>query len=443
MKFSRFFLLLIAVFFSNQILSMNPGKTDSLYQALKIAREDTNKVNILLDIARQTFGIDNKTSSEKAYQAYKLSRKLNFYTGEAAALNILGVCQYLTGDLDSAEVCYINALTLAEKHNLNNINIKATGNLGLVYTNKGEYDKAIVYLNKALKLNEANNDSASIARNCADIASIYTYTNKYDLSVSYNERALEIFRVLGMRQGEANVLNSLGTMYNDSKNYSKAMSYFKQSAEIKDSIGDRKGLATTLHNIGLLYSNMNKNDSSLIVLEKSLSINHEIDNKDGIANDNICIGALYMDKRDYKKAIEYLLSSYNLSQKQGFMILKKTAVMDLSQCYDSLGDYKNALLYFRKYKYISDSLKSVDIEKKISEVEGLYQNEKKQKEIEILEKDKALQKTEVERQKVQKYAFIGGFVLMLVIAFLSVLSYRKIKGQKHIIEEKNEELNQQ
>ena len=52
------------------------------------------------------------------------------------------------------------------------------------------------------------------------------------------------------------------------------------------------------------------------------------------------------------------------------------------------------------------------------------------KEIELLEKDQALQNTEIEKQITQKYAFIGGFALMLILAIVALLSYRKIKVQK-------------
>jgi len=274
--------------------------------------------------------------------------------------------------------------------------------------------------------------------------------NKIELSVSYNKRALGLFRALRMKSGEANVLNSIGSCFQDLKKYKEAMFYFNQSAKIKESIGDKKGLTNTYHNMGFVYADLHQNDSAQYILEKSLKLNQEIDNKEGLANDKISLGLIYSEKGNDKKAIEYYLSAYYLSQEIGAIIYSKYAAKDLSTCYEKTGDIKNAFLFYKRYKEISDSLQSVDIEKKISEVENLYQTEKKQKEIELLEKDKAIQKTELNRQKTQKFAFIGGFAFMLILAFVIFRSYRQkrkanilLKEQKHQIEEKNEELHQQ
>lgn len=444
---------LLSILFSLIILqgiSQTQNVIDSIENLIKTSPDDTNKVNTLIDFARKSYTTNLKCSFKYGYKALQLSKKIHFFSGEASASNLLGVCHYQVGNLDSSEICYLRALNLAVRYKFKKIQIKATGNLGLVYTNLGKYDKAIEYLNKSLKANESINDSASIARNCADIASIYSYTNKFDLSVSYNKRALGLFRALGMKSGEANVLNSIGSTFQDLKKYKEAMFYFNQSAKIKESIGDKKGLANTYHNMGFVYADLHQNDSAQYILEKSLKLNQEIDNKEGLANDKISLGLIYSEKGNEKKAIEYYLSAYNLSQDIGAMIFSKYAAKDLSTSYEKTGDIKNAFLYYKRYKEISDSLKSVEIEKKISEVEGLYQTEKKQKEIELLEKDKALQKTELNRQKVQKFAFIGGFAFMLILAFVIFRSYRQkrkanilLKEQKHQIEEKNEELNQQ
>ncbi len=443
MKIGHLILIILAIVVCFNLQGQNQSKLDSLNNALKTAKEDTNKVNIYLGIARQTFNSDIQTAFANGYKAYELAKKISFVSGEAESCNVLGVCHYFVGNLDSSEVFYLRAISLANKYNFKKIQVKCTGNLGLVYTNLGKYDKAIEYINKALKMNEAAGDSGSIARNCADIASVYAYTNKFELSVSYNTRALEIFRKLGMKQGEANVLNSIGSLYQDAKKYKEAKVYFNMSVEIKESIGDLKGLSNTYHNLGTLLMDEYNNDSAMIIFEKAIKINNEIDNKEGLASTLISIGLICSKEGNNRKAIEYYLEAYHLSEKMGFMMHKKVVSMNLAACYDSIGDYKNALFYFRKYKSASDSLKSVEIEKKVTEVEELYQNEKKQKEIELLEKDKELQETEMIRQKTQKYAFVGGFVLMLVIAFLAIMSYRKIRAQKHVILEKNVVLNQQ
>ena len=92
----------------------------------------------------------------------------------------------------------------------------------------------------------------------------------------------------------------------------------------------------------------------------------------------------------------------------------------------------------------------------MEELQAQYQNEKKQKEIEILQKDKELQDTELQKkqlkikqQTTQIYAFISGLILVLFLAIVLYRNYRNkkkaniiLEAQKHEISEKNQELNQ-
>ncbi len=115
----------------------------------------------------------------------------------------------------------------------------------------------------------------------------------------------------------------------------------------------------------------------------------------------------------------------------------------LSEVYDSLKNYKEAYKYHKLFTKYNDSLFNIESAKSLNEMESLYQNEKKQKEIE-------LQKSEIKQQKTQKTAFIFGFILTLILLMVALYSYiqkkkanKLLAEQKNEIEEKNEELNQQ
>jgi class 3 adenylate cyclase len=72
-----------------------------------------------------------------------------------------------------------------------------------------------------------------------------------------------------------------------------------------------------------------------------------------------------------------------------------------------------------------------------------YETEKKQKEIELLQKDGEIQKSEVRRQKVVKNAVLGGLVAVLLFSFILINRLLLIRKQKKLIEierEKSEKL---
>ncbi len=66
-------------------------------------------------------------------------------------------------------------------------------------------------------------------------------------------------------------------------------------------------------------------------------------------------------------------------------------------------------------------------------MEVKFENEKKQKEIEITEVQLAKKEIEIKQQKTIKFAFIGGFVLVALLAFLILWSLQRKKRDNRII----------
>ena len=75
--------------------------------------------------------------------------------------------------------------------------------------------------------------------------------------------------------------------------------------------------------------------------------------------------------------------------------------------------------------------------------ETKYQTEKKQQEIELLNKDKALQNEEIKKQSIIKNSFIIGFGLILLIAIIIYRSFRQKRKANIILSQKNTEIQQQ
>ena len=69
-----------------------------------------------------------------------------------------------------------------------------------------------------------------------------------------------------------------------------------------------------------------------------------------------------------------------------------------------------------------------------------YQNEKKEKEIELLKKDKELQDLQLHKNRIMIYAFSSGFVLMLILAFVIFSSYRQKKKANELLSENNQDI---
>src|SRR5690606_6348979 len=111
-----------------------------------------------------------------------------------------------------------------------------------------------------------------------------------------------------------------------------------------------------------------------------------------------------------------------------------------SDAYAGLGQYRLALEYRKEFEIWKDSLMNESHLNQVKEQELKYETEKKDERIQLLAKEKSLQEKEAQRQATLKRAFIGGLVLMVLLAVLIVYTLRqRLKNQK-VLAAKNEEI---
>src|ERR1041385_2292181 len=86
--------VLCVCLFSLKGFSQN-NKIDSLQQVLKTAKEDTNKINTLNTLARETRNTgDYEVSRKYSKESLSLSEKINFERGKVAAYLNIGMTNF-------------------------------------------------------------------------------------------------------------------------------------------------------------------------------------------------------------------------------------------------------------------------------------------------------------------------------------------------------------
>src|SRR5438270_136915 len=102
--FSNRFLFIKALVFFNLVfgtLQSQNTKKENLEAILKTAKEDTNKVNLLLELAELDWS-DSIVSLPYINKAYSLSEKIKFYKGMVKSLNSYGNMYIEAGQFNSA-----------------------------------------------------------------------------------------------------------------------------------------------------------------------------------------------------------------------------------------------------------------------------------------------------------------------------------------------------
>lgn len=405
-KAKRYFLSFILILFNLCSFSQK-GQIDSLQIRLKTSGTDSSKINLLNELSRQFLITGDYSNALK-------------YATEALAIG--------------------NQVAPSTKEIKKEI-AKSLKNIGVIYWSQGNYSKALEYDIKALKIGEELADKKIIASALNNIGLVYSSKNNYSQALSYYLRSLEIKKEIGDKNGIANSLLGIGTIYDLQGDYSKSLEYYFQGFKIKEELGDKIGIAGALNNIGTTYGKQGDYSKALEHFLKALKIREEIGDKKGMSNALNNIGEVYSQKEQYQNAFDYINRSLELSKEIGAKEGIRNAYSALSKLYGKKNQPVEALKYYKLYSEIKDTLLNESNNKQIIQMQALYESEKKDGEIALLSKDKALKETEIltqkmqsEKQRSQRNIFIVGFIIVLLFSFLLINRFRIIRKQKRIIE---------
>lgn len=168
----------------------------------------------------------------------------------------------------------------------------------------------------------------------------------------------------------------------------------------------------------------------------------------GLASITGNLGSLYLKLKKFKEAEMYLKTATALTDSMDMYFEMEAFERAYSQLDSIKGNYKGALLHYKRYVAAKDSISSEENTKKQTRPEMQYEFDKKDA-VAKAEQDRkdALAASEKKRQMAILLSIAGSGLLVLgfaAFAYRSFLRKRKdnieISKQKHLIEEKQKEI---
>jgi tetratricopeptide (TPR) repeat protein len=375
-------------------------RIDSLVNSLAQAN-DTTLVNTLNQISKEYTSTGNYTKAlEYANNAEKNAEKISYVKGIAYAYN----------------------------------------NIGIIYSNSGDYTASMTSYLKALNNFEKINNLIGVANIYGNIGIIHMVQNNYEKSLENTLKSLAIKEKLGDKKALLTGYNNLGLIYCKKNEYDKALENYFKCVELLKAKQDKNALAVCYNNIGNTYKLQKKYGKALDIEMKALLISKEIADTQSIGYSYYNIGCLYIELNDYELAKKYINDALAIDKKIGNKDAVKEEYISLSTLYEKQGDYARAFEYHQLYASVKDSLLNEESSRQIAEMNTKYESEKKEKDIQLLTKDKKLQETEIGKQKLIKNLFIIGLLIAVCFAFIILNRFRVTRKQKIIIEHQNEQI---
>ncbi len=367
---------------------------------------------------------------------------------------------------------------------------KAASSMAIVYFHQDRHRNALNYAEIALEAQYETGSLLEQSNTLALICDIYAYMESYNQAIQYCVQSMKIKEDIKTEKNKEITLNTIGFIYQELGSYQKASEYLYQALALANKNQDPYHIATTYSNLGNLYILLNKTDSALrffnLALEtdslaedhvglafsyydvgsvhyknknykkaiayftRSQQLANEQDMPDLIANNNIALGEIYTAQKQYNKAIIELKKGLVIAQRINSTTNLKDAYQNLSKLYDAQGDKDNALIYMRLYLLIAERKFKKDNTKAIAEVETIYKIGKKEQELDLLKKEKAIDDLRAKNR--QFYLLAAGIGIILLIILIIILFSRnnlknrtnkKLQSQNNEILEQKEEIQSQ
>ncbi len=460
---------------------------DSLKNAILHGKEDTNKVNSLLNLGRVLESGNPDTSLILGNQALALSTKIHWSKGISEALGDIGLFYELKGAFNIAFTYEDSALRVSKKNgysgDLNSIynelgnitsdqNNYAVGlsyyfkalsidsvtgrkllaglynNIGLDYQDLGDYVKAEEYYIKTEKIFEASNNTHQTAAVYGNLGSLYYLQGNYLKGLKNNFRAAQIDSSHHDVGGLIAEYQNIGLGYLYFKKFQNALQYTFKALEFSRKTGELANIPKAFLNIAATYLQIYQSDSAhkgftfsignakFTVAHDALLDSTVVYETMGMAyadsvNDKLSyisaiqgLGNVHMIKKDYAAAIKCFQQAYDTAANLGVLEEEFDFSLALGHAFSKAGNYQAAAQYLDKALVLKDSVFGIDKSNKMSEMEAAYQDEKMQKEIDVLGQKNEIQNLRIKQNSYFIYGLASLALLISVIAFLLIRQNR-------------------
>lgn len=349
------------------------------------------KRQILL-INLSLFVLNVSTFSQEVLTKDSLLNQLNKYPlDDTSRYKILDELAYSCSNSDTS-IFYAKKL-IQESQNKNKYwESKGYLQLGNALSQKGNYNNAIEAHFKSAEIAEKNNNYIGQAHAYAALAGVYTISKNYQSAQQYYNKAIEIGKDKFDPTTLANISLNKGSLFLLLKQYDSSLNLFIKAQNIYSLENNSKGIAYSLGLIARVKAEEGKFSQAKVNLQEAIRLLKQLGDYYALISFNLRLAKIEQNQHDFVNAIFHASESYNISLRENLLPQLRDACNTLSSIYNDINDFENAYKYQSLYYTYRDSIINEESIRKMADLRTEYEVSQKQAEIDILLKEKNIQK---------------------------------------------------
>lgn len=428
------FLFLTQPFYGQKL---NEKQRDSLYAALKVKPNTSDKVDKLISLYKKA--VRAKISNDEIIdEAISISEKIFYIKGLGVSYDRKGLAARYNYDYSNSVAHHKRALNYLSKTSDTLLQVKCLNNLGVSYRKLNLEKEAFTFYFQALDLSEKVNHTKSITIALNGIGNVFIDTKDYDKALHYFKRVYRLDVKGENIRGQEYSMSNIGEAYLYKKAYDSAYFYINKALELTKKFKHKQSEAIRYNLLGLLFQKKEEYNKSTSYYKEAIPLFTKENNIRYLSNTLINIGKNQLYIGQYNEAFENIkigLNSAKSIKSRENIILGYNALVDY---YTLTKNYKKALSSHKMATTFHDSIINEASQKSIISTQIAYETAKKDEQIQKLakEKEQSQKKAKTNSNRFIIISVIGVFVIFI----LSSLLYLYRRNSDLEIENKNSEL---
>lgn len=365
------------------------------------------------------------------YKALDAAREKGDKRYEAEALHNIGIVFEAQGDYQKALNVALEALGIRKALNDEEGIANTCNNIGIIYDQMGDFTKAIDFYNEAYTRYKAAQDREKLAMVSVNLGILFKAQGAYDKVIGHYQEAYQVYRELGSAEEIAFCEANLGSVYYYTKQYDSCLYYSLLAEKAFTASNNLQYLPVAQANAGMAFFETGRRKEATAYLQQSLKGHRAYDNKKEIAFALIQLAKVFAAEGAYDKAVGALTETKHIAEKIHAPQQAMDASKLLSEYYAVRNDFRNAWREHVRYTVIKDSLFEEEKMKTIAGYQARYETEKKERQIDMLRQESAIQKLKLKQRNLLLAALV---VLIFAGAGLVyfILNRKKLKAEARL-----------
>ena len=295
------------------------------------------------------------------------------------------------------------ALAYAKEHGNAIHQVIVLNALANLYALMREFDKGFEALAEATEIAAQADSPGRMAQLKSTEYGLAVSTGQMQRALKAQLAALELERKIGAHSLATYSLINLSDCYLKMRDFRNATAYSLQAIAAAEALSDRTALATARINLGQAY---------------------------------LATGRLAEGKASFDAGLAEYEDNGNKPELQAVLL-------EYGQALEHAGDHAAAVKAYHRERTLSNELFEKRRQKAMLELQEKYDADKKQRQIELLERENQVKSAEIDNRRLQQRIWWLLAVVFALAAVIVGLLYRKVRHANAQLHEKNQELKQQ